>query len=78
MPSIDDRWLWLGFGIFFLAATRGVQYALKDLVQLTELEPLPPEPKDVKKDLPEDGTLNRFDITTTGANRPLQIYLWRI
>lgn len=54
-PRIDDRWLWLGFGVFFLVAVRGIRYAITDVVQLTELERYPDESKDEKKDeRPED------------------------
>lgn len=35
---IDDRWLWLGFGVFLFAAAKGIQYAIRDIVQLTEVE----------------------------------------
>ena len=54
-PRIDDRWLWLGFGIFIFVAARGMRYAIEDIVQLTQLEPSRNESQNNEKDeLPED------------------------
>jgi hypothetical protein len=40
MPTrIDDRWLWLGFGVFVFFAARGIRYAIKDITQLTKIDP---------------------------------------
>ncbi|GIZ43747.1 hypothetical protein CKM354_000696300 [Cercospora kikuchii] len=36
---IDDRWLWLGVGVFFYFAAKYVKYAVTDIVRLTELDP---------------------------------------
>ncbi|TKA83742.1 hypothetical protein B0A55_00083 [Friedmanniomyces simplex] len=49
----DDRYLWLGFGVFFVAAAYGTRYALTDIVQLTQLEPLKEEAAPTKES-PED------------------------
>ncbi|KAK4499154.1 hypothetical protein PRZ48_009666 [Zasmidium cellare] len=49
---INDHWLWLGFGLFFLAAAKGVQYAINDIATLTELDSIDPKPHDEER--PED------------------------
>ena len=36
---LEDRWLWLGLGVFFFVAAKGIKYALTDIVRLTELDP---------------------------------------
>ncbi|USW54209.1 hypothetical protein Slin15195_G075280 [Septoria linicola] len=36
---LDDRWLWLGAGVFFLAAASYIKHALTHIVHLTELDP---------------------------------------
>ncbi|CAK4032756.1 Hypothetical predicted protein [Lecanosticta acicola] len=60
--TISDRWLWLGFGIFFLAALKGVQYAISDIIRLTELKPQASLDDDGDKD-PED----TISLTTLGT-----------
>ena len=58
-PKIDDRWLWLGFGIFIFFAAKGIRYAINDTVRLTRLDPLQHEPKKKQKEhRPEDGMYN--------------------
>ncbi|KAF2165483.1 hypothetical protein M409DRAFT_24334 [Zasmidium cellare ATCC 36951] len=49
---INDHWLWLGIGLFFLAAAKGIQYAINDIATLTELDPIDGKPQD--SDRPED------------------------
>ena len=39
LTRIDDRWLWLGFGVFFFFAAKGIRYAIKDITQLTKIDP---------------------------------------
>lgn len=56
-PKIDDRCLWLGFGIFFFAAAHGIRYAITDIVRLTAIQPLQKE-EEAKEPQPEDGTLS--------------------
>lgn len=51
---IDDRWLWLGVGVATFIAIKGVQYALTDIVRLTEIDPHQYEPKKKKEEHPED------------------------
>lgn len=53
-PRIDDRWLWLGFGVFFLLAARGVRYAIEDVTRLTRLERYHDETADANREKPED------------------------
>ncbi|KAK0309399.1 hypothetical protein LTR01_004506 [Friedmanniomyces endolithicus] len=50
---LDDRYLWLSFGIFFVAAAYGIRYAITDIVRLTRLEP-PEEQANSIKESPED------------------------
>lgn len=38
-PRIDDRWVWLGFGVFLFFAARNIRYAIKDTIRLTEIDP---------------------------------------
>ena len=52
---LDDRYLWLGFGVFFVAAAYGVRYAITDLLDLTEVEPAIPAEEKGKEEKPEDG-----------------------
>jgi len=53
---LDDRYLWLSFGVFFVAAAYGIRYAITDIVRLTRLEP-PEEQANSIKETPEDCTL---------------------
>ncbi|KAK5124109.1 hypothetical protein LTR85_001812 [Meristemomyces frigidus] len=54
-PRIDDRWLWLGFGVFIFFAARNIRNAIKDTVILTEIDPAQYEDNDEKgKKQPED------------------------
>ncbi|KAL5460805.1 hypothetical protein PMIN06_002559 [Paraphaeosphaeria minitans] len=39
---IEDRWLWLGLGIFTFFAVRGVAHGLRRIVTLTEVHRSPP------------------------------------
>ncbi|KAK0285799.1 hypothetical protein LTR35_005139 [Friedmanniomyces endolithicus] len=50
---LDDRYVWLGFGIFFVAAAYGIRYAITDIVQLTVLVPFEVPAKTVTES-PED------------------------
>lgn len=53
---IDDRWLWLGFGVFLFVAARQIRHGISETVWLTEIDPaqyLESERKDDKP--PEDG-----------------------
>ena len=60
MPSkIDDRWLWLGFGVFFFVATKGIRYAFQDITELTKLDPIQPSTKRKSvQDASEDSTFD--------------------
>jgi len=40
----DDRWLWLGLGVFFFFAAQGIRHAIGDMVRLIELPPEEEEP----------------------------------
>ena len=51
---LDDRYLWLGFGIFFVAAAYGIRYAIRDIVDLTRIDPIEPLKSDVHEGQPED------------------------
>lgn len=51
---IDDRWLWVGVGVTAFFAIKGIQYALQDIVRLTEIDPYQYEPKTRDEDHPED------------------------
>lgn len=42
---IDDRWLWLGLGVFTFFAIKGVAYGLREVVRLTEVSKQPPCPR---------------------------------
>ncbi|KAK4550196.1 hypothetical protein LTR36_003163 [Oleoguttula mirabilis] len=54
-PRIDDRWLWLGFGVFIFFAARNIRAAIKDTLILTELDPAQYEDKNEKgRKQPED------------------------
>ena len=55
-PRIDDRWLWFGFGVFFLLAAKGVRYAIEDTIRLTKLERYDDETNDAQRERPEDRT----------------------
>lgn len=36
--QVDDRWLWLGFGVVLFFAARGVRYAITDIVNITKID----------------------------------------
>lgn len=61
---IDDRWLWLGFGVFLFAAAKGFQYAMTDIVRLTEIEPYQYDFQREEKELPEDSKRSIQYVTT--------------
>ncbi|KAF2682704.1 hypothetical protein K458DRAFT_341467 [Lentithecium fluviatile CBS 122367] len=42
--TIEDRWLWLGLGVFTFVAAKAVAYGLRNIVQLTEVHKPPPRP----------------------------------
>ncbi|KAF2869302.1 hypothetical protein BDV95DRAFT_629899 [Massariosphaeria phaeospora] len=43
-PQIEDRWLWLGLGIFTFLAAKGVSHGLRHIVHLTEVHQAPLHP----------------------------------
>ena len=53
---VDDRWLWLGFGVFFVCAAHAVRYAIRDVVELIRLDSDLDTGEDDTKTLPEDST----------------------
>lgn len=53
---IDDRWVWLGFGVFFVLAAGGIRYAITDVTRLTRLERYQDETADARREKPEDST----------------------
>ena len=53
-PKIDDRWLWIGFGVFLFFATKGIRYAMTDVVRLTEIDPYQYDFQHERKEQPED------------------------
>nr|POF19944.1 hypothetical protein CFP56_52193 [Quercus suber]POF19946.1 hypothetical protein CFP56_52195 [Quercus suber] len=59
MPyHLNDRWLWLGFGIFAALAAHGIRFAIKDIVRLTRIDPVQLrdsiEPSGEQGEAPED------------------------
>ena len=54
-PRIDDRWLWVGFGIFAFFAVKGIRYAIADLIHLTNKDPFRHKTQKNQTRLPEDG-----------------------
>lgn len=66
---INDRWLWLGFGIFFLAAAKGIQYAISDIVTLTELDSDNSKNDDTER--PEDSMQNHKPSKIHGSSQNL-------
>lgn len=60
---INDRWLWLGFGVFIFFAARSIRSAIKETVLLTEIDPAQYEDKDDKHvKQPEDGKNTQLEI----------------
>lgn len=56
---VDDRWLWLGFGVTIICAIKRIRYAISDIVDLTAIDPHPDEPKPKKhEEQPEDCKLD--------------------
>jgi hypothetical protein len=55
---IDDRWLWLGFGVLSVLAVSGIRLAFKDLIYLTRLDAYgyrpEPELSEINSERPED------------------------
>jgi hypothetical protein len=56
---IDDRWLWLGTGLALLLAVKGITYAIRDTVHLTQVEPLGKDDDEELQRQPEDCMLTR-------------------
>jgi len=54
LSRMDDRWLWLGFGIFFFFAARGIRRAITDITTLTAAGPSEPQEDIVPAPQPED------------------------
>ncbi|EME38263.1 hypothetical protein DOTSEDRAFT_57407 [Dothistroma septosporum NZE10] len=55
MPTrIDDRYLWLGFGVFFFFAAKGIRHAITNTVRLTELDPISTRSDEDESRQPED------------------------
>src|SRR3954465_12188177 len=74
-PTIDDRYLWLGLGVFTFIAIRGVAHGLRTIVQLTEVhepppKPIPPPPRLGKEDAIKTESLEILALNTT--NPPLR------
>ncbi|KAF2253131.1 hypothetical protein BU26DRAFT_515505 [Trematosphaeria pertusa] len=42
--TIEDRWLWLGLGVFTFVAIKGVAHGLRHIVTLTEVHNAAPRP----------------------------------
>ena len=38
-PRVDDRWVWLGFGVFLFFAARQLRQGIRETVRLTEIDP---------------------------------------
>jgi hypothetical protein len=49
VPKIEDRWLWLGLGVFTFFAVKGVAYGLREIVRLTEVNNVPEEPEAISR-----------------------------
>jgi len=78
MPSrIDDRWVWLGFGVFLTAAAWRIRRNMTDVVALILIDPVQYAPsrdgqqtsEAVRQAKPED-----CNITTCVIRRVLAIY----
>ncbi|KAK3714672.1 hypothetical protein LTR37_007652 [Vermiconidia calcicola] len=69
VPTVDDRWLWLGFGIIIICAVKGIRYAVSDIVDLTAIDPYPDEPKPKKhEEQPEDSESTETNIANTAIS----------
>lgn len=54
-PRIDDRWVWLGFGVFLFFAVRQLRNSIQETVLLTEIDPAQYEDREERdKKSPED------------------------
>ncbi|KAI7181657.1 hypothetical protein KC316_g8700 [Hortaea werneckii] len=52
---IDDRWVWLGFGVFLFFAARQLRKSIEETVRLTEIDPAQYEDREERdKKPPED------------------------
>lgn len=54
--TISDRWLWLGVGIAFFIAVKGIKYAISDIVNITQLPPDKQDSDEEETKYPEDST----------------------
>ncbi|KAK5172188.1 uncharacterized protein LTR77_003826 [Saxophila tyrrhenica] len=70
MPSrIDDRWLWLSFGVISIATIYGIRLAFQDLISLTKLDPHDDEERKKDEEHPEDAiSLKDLKTLTTSPN----------
>ena len=63
-PRIDDRWVWLGFGVFLFFAARQLRRGIRETVRLTEIDPAQYEDLENKDEkTPEDCTSTNVDCT---------------
>jgi hypothetical protein len=53
---ISDRWLWLGVGVGLILAVKGIRYAIKDTLRLTQVQPLGKDHDEELSRQPEDCT----------------------
>ncbi|EMC95438.1 hypothetical protein BAUCODRAFT_149410 [Baudoinia panamericana UAMH 10762] len=57
---LDDRYLWLGFSLFFLTAAYGIHYAFTDILHLTQIDPPSTSPERSPDEILEDS----IDLST--------------
>ena len=55
LSNLDDRYLWLGAGVFAFIAVKAIRHALTDLMELSREDPASLSPSTLKGELPENG-----------------------
>ena len=69
---IDDRWLWLGFGVFLFFAARQLRNSIQETVRLTEIDPAQYEDREERdKKSPEDCIYSPLQPTIPQIHLPL-------
>ncbi|KAF2118365.1 hypothetical protein BDV96DRAFT_542102 [Lophiotrema nucula] len=72
-PRIEDRWLWVGIGVFTLVAIKGVSYSLKYIIHLTEVHTPPPKPVIPSSQRNKEDSIKTSSLQTLATSENIEI-----